>query len=256
MPAITSLTTQNFSDVFGSAVSITSPSFTPVAGSLLFVIVAGRLEGSLLNLSSAGGWSISNSGNPLQWTKHITRSDDGVVQTIGIGSVVFVAQVASPGSMTVTVAHTDTGTNPGATMHVFSVTGHQKEDPFKGSPAVSITIGAAAFSMSLITPPDRYDLVIAYRAFEDAGAETVIATPGTTFTELYDTAASTSGEVGLQTQYRVGGGNIVDWADVAAGTSAALDAGLAVAFIVRAETFPNYINHPEAKIRQRAQGLI
>lgn len=217
--------------IFGGTVAITSPSFTPSDNSLLFVVGGVGNGGGTLG---SGGWSISNAGAALSWEQVFFVADSNGADVYAL--VVYVAEVASHAAMTVTLSHSDAASSVRLNLHVFDITGGA--DPNVSISVSQASLGSGSFSFNLPSPPTIDDIVIGCRIYEDSVGGSAAATPGSTYSEVYDTNPDPDGWTGLQTQQRTGStSTVVDWVDVAANGSSEI-ASAALGFIVRALVAP------------------
>lgn len=192
--------------VANAGLTVTSASFTPSNNSLLFAIGAFSNDGSL-----ATGWSCSGGG--LTWVQRfLVRDTNGTFDNV---QVVYTASVTTGASMTVTLSNSQTPSNDHENLHLFDVTGYNTSVPIAATSATGTRIGTGAYSRTLTSPPSATSIVVGTRSWEESGeTANASATPGATFTELYDTAPQI-GFAGLQLQYRAGStSTTVDWVDV------------------------------------------
>lgn len=206
---------------YGTA-SYSTASFTPPNSSLLAAVVGGA------DSSDISGSDFSCSGGGLTWTLR------GTVQVNGGGSYwskiqIFTAPVVTGASMTVTVDHAN-NINIWA-VHVMSWTGYDPGTPTGATGSDTALEDAGQFNLS--ASPASTSEVLAARFLVPNESAPEAATPGTGWTEIFDTATPTSdGWGGLETQARGGStSSSVDWTDTTVGTTAFSNIGLAVEII-------------------------
>lgn len=180
------------------------------------------------NVPLTGNTSMSGGG--LTWTKRAFVSHNNVGFSWGACVVIFTAPVTTGASMTVTASCTGGGASLHCNLHVFDATGYDTSTPVDTITASNTAFANGAMSMSLSSAPPSTGLVIAARAVVPAGTDLNPATPGASYTELYDTN-SEAGYGGLQSEYRTGStSTTVDWVTVGSDTGAA---AAAYAIVIR-----------------------
>lgn len=201
------------------AASFSTGSFTPPDSSLLTVFVGGASE------SDISGSDFTISGGGLTWSSPVASVGTSV-SSYWSKLQVFVAQVATGSSMTVTVDHA-------VTMQIWHVqviseTGYNTSTPTGATGSDTALEDAGNFTLS--TSPASTSEVIAARFLVPNEVAAEAATPGSGWTEIYDIADATgSGWGGLETQARGASTSAsVDWIDTTVGTTAFSNIGLAV----------------------------
>ena len=179
------------------------------------VIVAAALNGAdaftVTSLTNSAGFAVD------AWTKH---EDELATNTNQLRCVVWTAQVTSGGTGTVTVT-VSVGDLGRWNVQVFSVTGHNTSTPVAQSETAQQGAGAS-LTVTLGSSPAATSMVMGFLAQEGAVQGTV--TPGSGFTELYDTDQGSGGTAAaLQSQYDLAGADTTcDWSNLTSGNKAAI----------------------------------
>lgn len=198
--------------------TVTTASFTPPNNSLLFAVLCADPS------SPSTSVAFSVSGGGLTWTRQLTLGPiyfGGSAPDYYQRMEVWTAPVTTGASMTVSGTDSASGANH-QHLHVFSWTEYDTGSPIGATVTRNGTTDTGALSITLSASPASTSEVLAGRARIDSGSYDSTATPGSGWTELYDTAGS-GGVSDLQTQVRGGStSTTVAWSDVddTAGTSA------------------------------------
>lgn len=181
--------------------SFTTSSFTPPANSLLVVALEAVRNGSASNFMS----NLTISGGSLTYTKRAEREQGDWRAAVQL----YTAPVgASPGSMTITV-------DCGAInvyqyiVHVFAYEGYDTSSPVgaTGTAGGNSATGSLTLNLSATTASDCE--VIASCVAQDEPVGNI--TPGTGYTEIYDTSGDGDGNVRLQSQWASGARSTAVW---------------------------------------------
>jgi hypothetical protein len=199
----------SFDDAF--VTTITSPSFTPTANSLLIAVGSGAVGSGARTLVSASS-THTGSGS---WTPLYAN---GVHNFSIVTGLAYAKMGASPGAGTVTM--TFDGNIVGKKIVVYEITGHDTATPVIQSATITgggvssrtVTLGASPAADSLV-----FGVIAAFYA------SGISITPGSGFSELNDAAQGTGGtSIILQQQYDQDSADTTcDWTGLASTTNCA-----------------------------------
>lgn len=170
--------TQRYNDTAAAATqSVTSPSFTPSANSLLVVAVSPQRE----NHTTAQSYSISDSIG-LTWTQ---RGQTGnVTGAFGGDLIVWTATIGgSPAAMTVTVDPWATSVTGWIGIEIFDVTGHDTSTPMAQAGTTSTTTSTGntvSLTVTLGSSPTNGNGVVGIFAAQNDAAAAFAAISGFT----------------------------------------------------------------------------
>ena len=193
-----------------SASTRVSDNFTPSNNSVLCAIFAGIVD----TADPTGTPAIA--GGSLSWTKRVEIVSSGLFST-WLYIIIWTAPVGTGASMAVTFSNLNAaGTFFTGSGHFLDLTGYNTGSP-TGATASGQNLGNDAVNLTLSGSPASGSYVIGASAFTTSDSSSRSATPGSGWTELYDTGAANN-YTALQTQYRTGSTSTdVAWSDIADG---------------------------------------
>lgn len=216
-------------------------SFTSVSSSLLVAIIGSATDAG----DTAADYTVVTSG--LTWTKR------GAVDLNGGPGYwtkiqIWTAPVTTGGSTTVSVNHAVQFNT--CQIHVVSYTGYDVASPAGATGTDTALEDVGTFNLS--GSPASTSEVVAARFWVPTGGVSEQATPGTGWSELFDTSSvGSEGWGGLESQARGSSTSAsVDWIDTTVGGDAFSNIGLAVEFKADAGGVPFNPRSP-ASMQQR-----
>lgn len=207
---VSALLSEHLTETASAVLDVTSSSFTPPNASLLVLVVAAEADAGTGDIGEA----LTVTGGGLTWTNRVERGATGVGGYSATHEI-WTAPVVTGASMTIRVqAATNSADPTRVLLHVIACTGHDVASPI-GATGENDIPDLDGHTLTLSASPAITSYVFGTRYMAAQVSGDYRATPGTGWTEIYDTGTGGDGYGSLQTQSRTGSTSAtVTWDDV------------------------------------------